>query len=104
MNKRSIDALRQLRESHRFMKGLFAWIGYKQVAMPYCRAPRAAGSTKWNYAGLLNLAMEGIAGFSTVPLKIASFFGLLISFFHQFSFPLLLYPNLELPFLHQEQK
>ena len=81
MNKRSIEALRQLRESHRFMKGLFAWIGYKQVAMPYCRAPRAAGSTKWNYAGLWNLAMEGIAGFSTIPLKVASFFGLLISFF-----------------------
>ncbi len=79
MNKRSIEALRQLRENHRFMKGLFAWIGYKQVAMPYSRAPRAAGYTKWNYIGLWNLAMEGIAGFSTVPLKVASFFGLLIS-------------------------
>ena len=81
MNKRSIEALRQLRENHRFMKGLFAWIGYKQVALPYSRAPRAAGYTKWNYVGLWNLAMEGIAGFSTVPLKVASFFGLLISFF-----------------------
>lgn len=79
MNKRAIEALRQLRETHRFMKGLFAWIGYKQVALPYVRAPRAAGSTKWNYAGLWDLALEGIAGFSTVPLKIASFFGLLIS-------------------------
>ncbi|MCK5384345.1 MAG: glycosyltransferase family 2 protein [Alphaproteobacteria bacterium] len=80
MNKRSIEALRQLREKHRFMKGLFAWIGYKQVALPYNRAPRVAGSTKWNYIGLWNLAMEGIAGFSTVPLKVAGFFGLLISF------------------------
>jgi len=80
MNKRAIEALQQLREHHRFMKGLFAWIGYKQVALPYSRAPRAAGQTKWNYVGLWNLAMEGIAGFSTVPLKVASFFGLLISF------------------------
>ncbi len=80
MNKRAIEALQQLREHHRFMKGLFAWIGYKQVAFAYTRAPRAAGYTKWNYVGLWNLAMEGIAGFSTVPLKVASFFGLLISF------------------------
>ncbi len=80
MNKRSIEALRQLRERHRFMKGLFAWIGYKQVALKYSRSPRAAGHTKWNYLGLWSLAMEGIAGFSTVPLKVASFTGLLISF------------------------
>ncbi len=79
MNRRAIDALVQLREKHRFMKGLFAWIGYKQVALQYNRAPRAAGYTKWSYTGLWNLAMEGIAGFSTVPLKVASFFGLLIS-------------------------
>ena len=79
MNRRSIDALIQLREKHRFMKGLFAWIGYKQVAMPYNRAPRAAGETKWNYIQLCNLALEGIAGFSTVPLRVASIFGLIIS-------------------------
>ena len=79
MNRRAIDALIQLREKHRFMKGLFAWIGYNQVAFQYNRAPRAAGYTKWSYVGLWNLAMEGIAGFSTTPLKLASFFGLMIS-------------------------
>ena len=79
MNRRSIDALIQLREKHRFMKGLFAWIGFKQVALQYNRAPRAAGETKWNYLGLWNLALEGIAGFSTTPLRIASLFGLIIS-------------------------
>ncbi len=79
MNRRSIDALIQLREKHRFMKGLFAWIGFNQVAMPYNREPRAAGKTKWNYFQLFNLAMEGIAGFSTKPLRVASLFGLLIS-------------------------
>lgn len=87
MNRRSIDALIQLREKHRFMKGLFAWIGYKQVAFQYNRAPRAAGETKWNYFKLWNFAMEGIAAFSTLPLRIASFLGLLISIF-AFSFGL----------------
>ena len=79
MNRRSIDALIQLREKHRFMKGLFAWIGFKQVAMQYNRAPRVAGETKWNYFQLCNLALEGIAGFSTTPLKVASIFGFIIS-------------------------
>ncbi len=79
MNRRSIDALKQLREKHRFMKGLFAWIGYKQVALQYNRAPRAAGETKWSYIGLWGLAMEGIAGFSTTPLRVASLFGIIIS-------------------------
>ena len=79
MNRRSIDALIQLREKHRFMKGLFAWIGFKQVALKYNRAPRAAGETKWNYLQLWNLALEGIAGFSTTPLRVASLFGLIIS-------------------------
>lgn len=79
MNRRSIDALIQLREKHRFMKGLFAWIGFKQVALQYNREPRVAGETKWNYWNLWNFAMEGIAGFSTTPLRIASLCGLVIS-------------------------
>lgn len=79
MNRRSIDALVQLREKHRFMKGLFAWIGFKQVAFEYNREPRVAGETKWGYWKLWNLAMEGIAGFSTTPLRVASFCGLIIS-------------------------
>ena len=79
MNRRSIDALVQLREKHRFMKGLFAWIGFKQVAFEYNREPRVAGETKWGYWKLWNFAMEGIAGFSTTPLRIASFCGLIIS-------------------------
>lgn len=79
MNRRAIDALRKLREHHRFMKGLFAWIGYKQVALQYNRAPRAAGTTKWNYWKLSNFAMEGITSFSIVPLRIATFAGFIIS-------------------------
>jgi len=81
MNRRSIDALVQLREKHRFMKGLFAWIGYKQVAFEYNRAPRAAGTTKWSYLKLWHFAQEGIAAFSTTPLRVASIFGVIISLF-----------------------
>lgn len=81
MNRRALDALKQLREHHRFMKGLFAWIGYKQVPLKYVREPRAAGRTKWNYISLWNLSLEGITGFSITPLRMATIFGLLISAF-----------------------
>src|SRR5690606_10726403 len=49
LSRRAVEALKQLREQHRFMKGLFSWIGYQQVAVPYRRDPRFAGGTKWNY-------------------------------------------------------
>lgn len=79
MSRRAVDALLQLREQHRFMKGLFAWVGFPSVALPYRRDPRFAGETKWNYWKLWNFALEGITSFSTVPLKLASYLGLLIS-------------------------
>jgi len=62
------------------MKGLFAWIGYKQVVVEYVRHPRAAGETKWPYIKLLNFAIEGITGFSVVPLRLASYAGFLTAF------------------------
>lgn len=79
MSRRVVDALLQLREHHRFMKGLFAWVGFPQIALPYHRDARFAGDTKWNYWKLWNFAIEGITSFTTVPLKIASYIGLLIS-------------------------
>jgi hypothetical protein len=57
------------------MKGLFAWIGYRQAAVTYHRDARYAGSTKWNYWRLTNLAVEGITSFSTAPLRIATWLG-----------------------------
>jgi len=77
MSRRSCDALLQLRERHRFMKGLFAWVGFTSKAVLYDRAPRAAGSTKWNYWKLWNLSLEGITSFTVVPLKLATYIGLL---------------------------
>ncbi len=80
MSRRAVAALNRLREQHRFMKGLFAWIGYPQKAVPYRRDPRFAGETKWNYWKLWNFALEGITAFTIAPLKIASYLGLLIAF------------------------
>jgi glycosyltransferase involved in cell wall biosynthesis len=79
MSRRAVDALMQLRERHRFMKGLFAWVGFPAKAVPYDRAPRAAGTTKWNYGKLFNLSMEGITSFTTLPLRMATWFGLATS-------------------------
>ena len=79
MSRRVVDALCQLREQHRFMKGLFAWVGFPSVAVPYDRAPRAAGRTKWNYWSLWNLAIEGVTSFTVMPLKFATYVGLIIA-------------------------
>jgi polyisoprenyl-phosphate glycosyltransferase len=79
MNRRAVDALRQLREHHRFMKGLFAWIGFRQAAFRYDRDARFAGDSKFNYWRLWNFSLEGITSFTTAPLKVGSYVGLLIS-------------------------
>ena len=79
LSRRAVESLKQLRESHRFMKGLFAWIGYPQIAINYRRNPRFAGQTKWNYWQLWNFALEGITSFTINPLKIATYLGLLTS-------------------------
>lgn len=79
MSRRSVDALLQLREHHRFMKGLYAWVGFPSKAIDYRRDPRAAGASKFNYWSLWNFALEGITSFTVAPLKIATYLGLLTS-------------------------
>lgn len=76
LSRRAVDALNELPERSRFMKGLFAWIGFRQVTVEYDRAPRAAGRTKWPYWRLWNLAVEGITAFSVAPLRAATCAGL----------------------------
>jgi glycosyltransferase involved in cell wall biosynthesis len=76
LSRRAIDAIRHLREQHRFMKGLFAWIGFRQIGIPYEREPRLSGNSKWNYWSLWNFALEGISSFTTAPLRIATYLGL----------------------------
>jgi len=79
MDRRAVDALKQLPERTRFMKGLFAWVGFKQTAVPYDRAQRHLGQTKWNYWRLWNFALDGITSFSFGPLRVWSYVGLAIA-------------------------
>ena len=79
LDRRCIDALKQFRESQRNTKAMFSWIGYKKKEILYNRDPRLAGTTKWNYRKLSNLAIDGITSFTTAPLRIATITGLLIS-------------------------
>ncbi len=79
MSRRAVDALMRLREQHRFMKGLFAWIGFPSKAVPYDRDPRQGGISSFNYWKLWNFALEGITSFTVMPLKVATYFGLCVS-------------------------
>jgi glycosyltransferase involved in cell wall biosynthesis len=79
LDKRCVEALVQFRESQRYTKGLFSWIGYEKKEIEYDRDPRMAGETKWNYLKLINLAIDGITSFTTAPLRISSVLGILVS-------------------------
>jgi polyisoprenyl-phosphate glycosyltransferase len=81
MSRRVVDAVQQLREHHRFMKGLFAWVGFPSTAILYDREPRGAGATKWSLWKLWNFAIEGITSFSVGPLKLATYLGLVVAIF-----------------------
>lgn len=80
MDRSVVEALRKLPERRRFMKGLFAWVGFRQALLPYTRAPRVAGVTKFSGWRLWNLALEGLTSFSTAPLRIWTYIGFLIAF------------------------
>nr|WP_290227168.1 glycosyltransferase family 2 protein [Trichocoleus desertorum] len=79
LDRRVIDALKQMPERTRFMKGLFAWVGFKQAAVFYDRPQRYKGTTTWNYWRLWNFAVDGITSFSFLPLKVWSYLGLSLS-------------------------
>jgi len=81
LDRRCVEALKQLREAQRYTKGMFSWIGYNKKEILFDRDPRAAGETKWNYTKLMDLAIEGITSFTTTPLRLSALFGCVISFF-----------------------
>lgn len=81
LSKKGIEAIRKLRESQRYTKGLFSIIGLKKKAVLYNRKPRIAGKTKWNYLKLIGLAIDGIVSFTILPLRVATILGIIISFF-----------------------
>ncbi len=79
LDERVVAVLKQLPERNRFMKGLFSWVGFNSVGVPYERPARAAGETKWNFRKLWNFALDGIVSFSTVPLRVWSYIGVVVS-------------------------
>ena len=81
LDRKVVEVIRALPERNRFMKGLFAWAGFKQASVEYDRAEREAGSTKFNYWKLWTLALDGITSSSTVPLRIWSYVGAFVALF-----------------------
>lgn len=79
LDRKCINALKQLRENERYTKGLFCWIGYKKKEIMFDRGDRVAGQSNWGYHALFNLAIEGITSFTTAPLRIATFIGLIVA-------------------------
>lgn len=80
LDKQCLNALRLMRESQRYTKGLFSWIGFEKKEVLFDREARAAGKTKWNYWKLMNLAIEGITSFTIAPLRASAFVGCVLAF------------------------
>lgn len=81
LDRRVVQALKQMPERTRFMKGVFAWVGFKQCSILYDRQPRYQGQTTWNYWKLWNFALDGIISFSNIPLKIWTYVGFSLAVF-----------------------
>lgn len=81
LDRRAVAAMNQISETARFNKGLFSWIGFKSTGVPYTVADRAVGTTKWRFRRLLSFAVDGITSFTTLPLRIWSLIGALVSMF-----------------------
>jgi len=79
LDRRCVEALKLMRESQRYTKGMFSWIGYNKKEITYHRDARLAGQTKWNYAKLFNFAIDGLTSFTTAPLRISSLLGVVVS-------------------------
>ena len=79
LDRRCVEALKSMRESQRYTKGLFSWIGYNKKEILYDRDPRAAGQTKWNYKKLVDLSIDGITSFTTSPLRWSAILGIIVS-------------------------
>lgn len=80
LDKNCIEALRRIRESERYTKGMFCWIGFRKKELLFDRGDRVAGKSAWNFWSLFSLAIEGITSFTTSPLRISSVFGFIVSF------------------------
>jgi polyisoprenyl-phosphate glycosyltransferase len=79
VDRKALDAFLQMRERNRYVRGMFSWVGFRQAAVPYTRASREAGTSKYPLRKMLRLGLDGFVGFSTAPLRFAMTLGLLIS-------------------------
>lgn len=91
MDRKVVDVLKQMRERHRFPRGMSAWVGFKQVGVEYKRAARLAGATKYPFRKMLKLALNAITSFSYFPLQVATFFGFLSAAIAILAIPVVIY-------------
>jgi glycosyltransferase involved in cell wall biosynthesis len=75
LDRKVVNVLNQMHERHRFMRGMSAWVGFRQIGVPFTRAARFSGTTKWPFKKMLKLALNAITGFSYFPLQLATYFG-----------------------------
>ncbi|WP_053957231.1 glycosyltransferase family 2 protein [Inediibacterium massiliense] len=88
LSKRAVEAIKKIKEHHRYTKGFFSWIGFYKKEILFDRDPRIAGETKWNYYKLMELAIEGIVSFSAAPLRVSTIIGFMMA---TFSFVYMIY-------------
>lgn len=95
MDRKVVDVLKQMRERHRFPRGMSAWVGFKQVGVEYKRAARVAGVTKYPFSKMLKLALNAITSFSYFPLQVATFFGFVSAGVSILAIPIVIYLRME---------
>jgi glycosyltransferase involved in cell wall biosynthesis len=88
MDRKVVSVLNQMRERHRFLRGMSAWVGFKQIGVDYRRAARFAGSTKYPFRKMLRLALNAVTGFSYFPLQVATYLGFISAFFSILALPI----------------
>jgi glycosyltransferase involved in cell wall biosynthesis len=94
MDRKVVDVLNSMRERHRFLRGMSAWVGFRQTGVPYKRAARYAGETHYPFKKMLRLALTAITGFSFLPLQIATYLGFVSAGFSIVAIPLVVYLRL----------
>ncbi|HUH96483.1 MAG TPA: glycosyltransferase family 2 protein [Anaerolineales bacterium] len=95
MDRKVVDVLKQMRERHRFPRGMSAWVGFKQIGVEYKRAARYAGETKYPFNKMLRLALNAITSFSYFPLQVATFFGFISAGAAILAIPIVIYLRME---------
>jgi len=91
MDRKVVDVLKQMKERHRFPRGMSAWVGFKQVGVQYKRSARFAGETKYPFKKMFRLAINAVTGFSYFPLQVATYFGFVSAAIAIFAIPFVVY-------------